>query len=118
MKRILYASGSFLTETGIAEALLEYAATLAIVGSSDVVVCQGIDDAGVSRRIQMLIGPSSQILAIETDEGSGALADVEETIAELKRRTRQRLPDSTDIGDTGPDAPAESDAQSASHESY
>lgn len=116
MKRILYASGSFLTETPIAEALMQYAATLAIVGSSDVVVCQGIDDDGVSRRIQLLIGPSSQILAIETDEGGGVLVDAEETVAELKRRTLQRLPDSTDVGDSGPDAPSESDAQSASHE--
>lgn len=117
MKRILYASGGFLTDDAIAEALMDYASVLAIVNSSDVVECEGIDQEGVVRSIQMLIGPASQIMAMQTDdEPVGMHAD--KIVAELQRRARGRLPDYTNVGETSPSSTAESDAESTTHESH
>ena len=60
MKRILYASGGFLTDDAIADALMDYASVLAIVESADVITCEGVDDEGKVRAYQLLVGPSSR----------------------------------------------------------
>jgi hypothetical protein len=111
MKRILYASGGFLTHDAIAEALMDYASVLAIVNSSDVVECQGIDEQGLVRDIKMLIGPASQIMAMQTDDEAVDMY-VEKTVAELRRRSAVRLPDYTRVGETPPSSTAETDAES------
>jgi hypothetical protein len=115
VKRILYAGGSFLTDDTIAEALMDYAGILAIIESADVVAFDGVDEEGKVRRYELLIGPSSQILSVGTDEPDVAM-DVEAAVAEFHRRAAQRLPNATDVGDPG-NRSAESDAESASHES-
>ena len=46
MKRILYASGGFLTDDVIADAIMEYASVLAIINSADVITCTGVDESG------------------------------------------------------------------------
>ena len=107
MKRILYASGGFLTDDAIAEALMDYASVLAIVNSSDVVECEGIDEEGIVRNIKMLVGPASQILAMQTDDEPVEM-NVAKTVAELQRRAAERLPDYTNVGETHP-ASAETD---------
>lgn len=113
VKRILYASGGFLTDDAIAEAIMEYASVLAIVNSADVIDCAGVDESGEVRRMQMLVGPSSQILTMETDEPQVDM-EVDETVSELRRRSRLRLPTDIDVADSGR-APAESDAEATSH---
>jgi len=113
VKRILYSSGGFLTDDAIAEALMDYASVLAIIDSADVVKCEGVDDEGKVRQYELLIGPSSQILSASTDEPDVAM-DVEGAVAELRRRAGQRLPNSTDVADSG-ERPAESDADATSH---
>ena len=115
VKRILYSSAGFLTDDAIADALMDYASVLAIVDSADVVTCEGVDDEGKVRQYQLLIGPSSQILSVTTDDPSAEMK-VDESVAELRRRSRYLLPSSTDIGDSG-EQPAESDAEATSHES-
>lgn len=115
MKRILYSSAGFLTDDMIADALMDYASVLAIVDSADVVTCDGVDDLGTVREYQLLIGPSSQILSVTTDDPSVEMK-VDEAVNEFRRRARFLLPSSTDIGDAG-GRPAESDAEATSHES-
>src|SRR5690349_9376379 len=98
MKRILYATGSFLTDDVVADALMDYANVLAIVDSADVVHFPGVDDSGAVRDVQLLIGPSSQIAAIATDDESVDMPSAEAAL-ELRRRAEVRLPNSTDVGD-------------------
>jgi|GEM_PF-3012739 len=114
VKRILYASGGFLTADVIADALMEYASVLAIVGSADVVSCPGLDEEGHTRRIQLVLGPASQIMAMDTDEPDTEI-DFTDPLEELRRRARHRLPSAIDVADAGDRAPAESDAESAEH---
>jgi hypothetical protein len=113
MKRILYGGGSFQTDDAVADALMDYANVLAVIDSADVVTLPGLDEHGTVRQIQLLIGPSSQILAMGTDAESVDMgADV--AVAELRERAGTRLPSSTSVGDSG-ELTAESDAESASH---
>ena len=100
MKRIMYASGGFVTSDAIADALMDYASVLAVINSSDVVDCEGIDEEGTVRRIRMLLGPASQIMAMQMD-GDAVEMHVDETVAELQHRTRLRLPDYTTLGADG-----------------
>lgn len=113
MKRILYASGDFLTHDTVADALMEYAGVLAIIDSADVISIPGIDQDGEVREIRMLIGPASQIVSMSTDEPEVAL-DAEAAVAELHDRSERRLPSSIQVGAAG-NAQAESDAESASN---
>lgn len=114
MKRILYSSASFLTDDTIAVAIMEYASALAIVNSADVIECTGIDDSGVVRQMQLLVGPASQILSMDTDEPHIEMP-VDEIVSELRRRSRLRLPTGIDIADAGEAAQAESDAEATTH---
>lgn len=97
VKRIFYASGGFVTADSVADALMEYAGVLAVVNSSDVVECVGIDEDGVVGSVRMLIGPASQIMAVHTNDEAVDL-NAEATVAELQRRAAERLPDYTNIG--------------------
>jgi hypothetical protein len=115
VKRITYGGGEFLTDNAIAEALMEYASVLAIIESADVVSFPGVDDDGIVRTYELLIGPSSQIFCVSTDEPEVEM-DVNAAVTEFRQRAHQRLPSATDIGDSG-DRAAESDAEAVSHES-
>lgn len=112
MKRISYANGDLLTDDAIADALMEYARVLAIVGSADVVTFPGIDRGGDVREVQLVIGPASQLLSTSTDEPTVEM-EAEGAAEELRLRARRRLPNSLDVGDTR--GPSESDAESAAH---
>lgn len=114
MKRILYSSASFLTDDAVAEAIMEYASALAIVNSADVIDCTGVDESGVVRQMRLLVGPASQILAMDTDEPHVEMP-VDEIVSELRRRSHLRLPTGIDIADAGEAASAESDAEAVSH---
>lgn len=114
MRRIQYAGGHFFTDSAIADALMEYANVLAVVDSADVIQIPGIDDEGIPREVQLIIGPASQIIAMETDF-DGAELDTARAVADLADRARRRLPSSVAIGDAGATRRAESDAESTSH---
>ncbi|HEV7743280.1 MAG TPA: hypothetical protein VGO65_12770 [Pseudolysinimonas sp.] len=113
MKRILYGGGSFQTDDAVADALMDYANVLAVIDSADVVRLPGLDEDGTVRQIQMLIGPSSQILAMATDAESVEMG-ADDAVAELRGRAATRLPSSTSVGDSG-ELTAQSDAESTSH---
>lgn len=112
MKRIMYAGGSILTDDATADALMDYARVLAIVGSADVVELSGVDDEGDVQTMRFVVGPASQLLTMTTDLDEVEL-DGAATAANLRARAHERLPSSFDVGDT--DGPAESDAQSTEH---
>lgn len=112
MKRIIYASGEILTDDAVADALMDYASVLAIIGSADVVTLPGIDRDGKVQVMQLVVGPASQILSMTTHESDVEMSAAA-AAAELRERARQRLPNSFDVADTG--GPSESDAESTAH---
>jgi hypothetical protein len=96
MQRIWYANTWFSTDDEVADALMEYATVLALLNSSDVVVLPALDADGTRRQVRMIVGPASQILAMNSDD-----ADVDfgsqDVVQDLRRRSRSRLPDPIDI---------------------
>lgn len=115
MKRILYASGGFITDDEVAEALMQYASVLAIIESADVVTVPGLDEEGRICEIQLLVGPASQILAMSHEAEHTELRSGR-AVADLHERSKQRLPNAIGVADVGTAGPAESDAESTSHE--
>lgn len=114
MKRILYASGGFVTDDPTADALMEYAGVLAIVNSADVVSCEGLDDEGNLCELRLVIGPASQILAMSIPDDDVKMNP--EFVDELRRRADQHLPNPIDVGEAGTSAARETDAESQTHE--
>ena len=112
MKRILYATAEFTTDDEIADALLEYASVLAIINSADVVQFPGLDTDGTVRRMEIVIGPASQLLAMDAD--ATAELDGEAAAAEIRERMRRRLPASFEMSGAI-SGPSESDAESTAH---
>jgi hypothetical protein len=114
MKRILYAGGEFVTADAVADSLMEYASVLAVVDSADVITVPGLDGAGTIRRISMILGPASQLVSMECDDPHVDL-QAEGTVTDLQERARRRLPNAIGVAVAGA-GPAETDAESASHE--
>lgn len=108
MQRIWYANASFLVPDPVAVAVMDYASVLALVDSADVIQVPWVDQDGSVRALRLLIGPASQILAMETDEPDVDI-DLDEVLADIRRRSQQRLPDSTSIARTGEPPPEEAD---------
>lgn len=115
MKRILYAGGGFLTDDAVADALMEYANVLAVVDSADVVALPGIDDEGKVREVKMIVGPASQIVSMGSDAEWVDLQP-ERALADLRARAMRRLPNSIGVAGAGTSGPAETDAESTSHD--
>jgi len=98
MDRIHYAGDSILTGTSIARALLDYAQALAQVGASATVDVPTLNDDGSMGRSEILIGPSSQLIASAEDSGYDDVTDEElvaHMIAEAKRLRRNGSPSPT-----------------------
>ncbi|WP_345479754.1 hypothetical protein [Amnibacterium soli] len=96
MQRIWYANSWFSTDDQIADALMEYASVLAVLDSSDVVLLPALDTEGTRRQVRMIVGPASQILAMDSDDETIDLQS-ENTVEDLRNRSRRRLPDSVEI---------------------
>ena len=100
MMRLEYAGGTMITGDEIADAVVRYAAALAIAETAVAVDVPGITSEGVSGTFQMLLAPASQILVEPTDEG-GELRDDEFVAAldaeiELLQRPRVAMPFESD----------------------
>jgi len=87
MKRIFYASGSFLTSDVIADALLGYADALAHNVGSDVVTFPIVLPNGTLGTATTLIGPASQV-ASASEVSELPEPEDEELVAEITRLTR------------------------------
>ncbi len=86
MKTIHYAGDAILLNDELADAVVEYAAALARVGSSaELTVPVVIDDGSVSSA-SMLLGPASQLIATPAPGAKEAAADAE-LLAEIIRQT-------------------------------
>jgi hypothetical protein len=100
MKRITYADVSFLTDDRVADALMDYARTLAAVDSADVVRLPGIDETGALRTYELVVGPASQMITRDADDAPVPMA-VEETLADLGKRRARRFPPGEDLALAG-----------------
>ena len=85
MKRILYASGSVLTGDAIAHAVVQYATSLAKVGSADMITIPVVN-AGHGSTVEMLIGPSSQLMLEDAGEDPAELFDDQSFQEEIDSR--------------------------------
>ncbi|MFD1714434.1 hypothetical protein ACFSBZ_08135 [Amnibacterium flavum] len=85
MKRISYSDDFILTDDRIADTVLEYAALLARSNGSDVFEIPAVDHDGHLTRASLLLGPASQLIAV--DAGASPIElDVADTLDELAVR--------------------------------
>lgn len=99
MKTIHYADYDVTTTADTADAVLAYAQVLALMGKSDTVHVSGFDDEGQAKEFDLLIGPSSQIIASTTDvEFEGATNDAD--VAEIVARTEALATSSHAVADS------------------
>lgn len=90
MKRIHYASGSLLTGDAIAEALVAYAAALALNSAAAEVRAPAVTENGEQHEVLMLLGPASQILV---DDGIAGDELVDEAfVSDIAQKTRELGP--------------------------
>jgi len=87
----MYAGGEYLTGDEIALALLEYSESLAEVGEAAMVEIQIIADGDKRVQATFLIGPASQIVAIDVETHAGELVD-DIVVEELRLLTRKLRP--------------------------
>jgi len=91
MRKIVYAGAAFYTGDALAEALLEYARALARGNIADTVFVPGRTVQGDTDRIEVLIGPASQIVSEPVDLVGPEVEDAD-VVAELRRRTAGLAP--------------------------
>ena len=85
MRRVYYASGSFLTGNSIAAAVLDYADALTQTSASDVIEFPIILPTGQLGSASLLIGPASQLAsATEVSDLDDPVNN--ELVKELERR--------------------------------
>jgi hypothetical protein len=86
VKTIHYADYDITTTDETADAVLAYAQALALNGRSDTVQVSGFDDDGAAKEFDLLIGPSSQIIASTADVELEGITD-DAGVAEITART-------------------------------
>ncbi|MEU1972401.1 hypothetical protein ABZ477_12135 [Microbacterium sp. NPDC019599] len=91
MKVLAYAGSEFLTGDAITTALLDYSAALADAGTAGSVEIPVVTRDGHRRTATFLVGPASQIVAIETETSGEELVD-DETVERLTHLTRRLHP--------------------------
>lgn len=84
MKVISYAGGDYLTGDDIAIALLDLSKGLANEDASQTVEIPILHDDGTPGSATFLVGPASQIVAVDAESDADELID-EEAVARLKR---------------------------------
>lgn len=91
MKVLAYAGGEFLTGTQIAHALLDYSQALADVGTAASIEIPIVGDDGRPAHATFLVGPASQIVAIDVLDSVEELED-DAVVERLKSLTRALHP--------------------------
>ncbi|BDV31242.1 hypothetical protein [Microbacterium terricola] len=89
MDRITYTAESFLTGSDIAHALLDYAQALAETGSAATVEIPTLQDDGTVSRAEVLVGPSSQLMATRVSGNFDEIVD--HTLVEYLTKEADRL---------------------------
>lgn len=90
MERVSYAGDSFLTGSEIAHALLDYAQALAQAGQAATIEVPTVKDDGQPGLSEVLIGPSSQLVASDIDTDLPEPEDPALVIDMLGKATRLR----------------------------
>lgn len=85
MRRVYYASGSFLTSDTIAKAVLGYADALTQTSVSDVIEFPILLPTGATGSASLLIGPASQLASASEDSALDEPLD-DALVRELERR--------------------------------
>ena len=91
MRRVAYAGGTFVTSDRIAQAMLEYAAALANADRAATLHVPAVGDDGETHDVQVLVGPSSQLMADEIEhagpepDGDAFVTSIEGRMATLHR---------------------------------
>jgi len=86
MRRIFYASGSFLTSDAIAASVLNYADALTRTNGSDVVTFPIVHSNGALGDASVLIGPASQLASASEETDLPEPGD-DGLLQELERKT-------------------------------
>jgi hypothetical protein len=91
MRRIAYSDEHFVTTDAIAAKVLDYAKVMGRRNTDDVVQLPAVGEHGRVRSVEILIGPSSQITAVQVDGPEidlgeqDLLDDLERRIARLRQ---------------------------------
>ncbi|MGA0568567.1 hypothetical protein ACO2Q7_14650 [Rathayibacter sp. KR2-224] len=88
MRRIIYAGTSFYTGDTIAEALMDYARVLASKSRADAVFIPGRLPTGEVDKVEVLIGPASQLVSEPVEDLGPDLVDAG-AVADLRDRTQR-----------------------------
>ncbi|MFF9562937.1 hypothetical protein ACF1AJ_06290 [Leifsonia sp. NPDC014704] len=91
MRKIVYAGSTFYTGDALAEALMDYARALARHDIADTIFVPGRTVAGDTDKVELLIGPASQIVS-EPVELIGVEIEDDELVAQLRKLTAQLAP--------------------------
>ncbi|WP_210481149.1 hypothetical protein [Naasia sp. SYSU D00948] len=86
MKVISYAEEHIVTTDEIADEVLKYARDLGRTKTADTIDIPALYQDGHVGQVHLLIGPSSQITVLESDQDSADI-DGQQFIAELQRRS-------------------------------
>jgi hypothetical protein len=104
MKRIAYAEEWLTTDDRVADLVLEYARALARHDTADTVTIPVVEEDGTLRHAQILIGPASQIIVIESDQEGSLSPEVDAAVADLEARVQRLVPQPV-LFDEGGDEP-------------
>src|SRR5215218_3539785 len=86
MRQISYSDEHFVTSDMIAARLLKYAMLMGRMDTDDVVGMPAVADDGTIYRVDVLIGPASQITSVEVQDEDTEFPDEAEVVAELDKR--------------------------------
>jgi hypothetical protein len=89
MRKITYASESFVTSDEVADALVIFATALAQSGTSDAVSLPVIDDGGRPAVVNLVVGPASEMISVPVDTSDGPGLVVGTAVEELVRRAAE-----------------------------
>jgi len=94
MREISYADEHFVTTDPIAERVLKYAKLMGRAGTDDVIGIPAVAEDGSVYQVEVLLGPASQITAIELPEHKQQtdLPGEEEVVADLDKRIASLAP--------------------------
>jgi hypothetical protein len=108
MMTLDYAGGRVLVSDALSHALLEYSATIARTGGSELLRIPVLTAEGVRGLADIVVGPASQLLSTPTDEPEADLDD-SEVISEIRARLSALQPAHAIPMDLQPDSAFDSD---------
>jgi hypothetical protein len=98
MRKLYYAGGQIIVSEQVCKAILRYARALAKAGAADVVVLPCFTEENRRGLAHILIGPSSQIMSVPTEDIDTDLDDAR-MVEILESRTRNLDPERPEWGE-------------------